>query len=84
MQVSCSAFIRNWVADMAQGIKARVRYIGKAHRRIVDDYEWNASNSYVQTVTSRTLVERLLANGDFELVQAPDTLAAQKQENQQE
>lgn len=69
---------------MTKGLKARVRYIGKAHRRIVEQYEWNANNGYVQTVTSRALVERLLANGDFELVQTPDTSAAQRQEDQQE
>lgn len=57
---------------MAKGTRVQVRYSGKAHRRIVDQYEWNADNGYVQTVTGHALVERLLANGDFTLVHAPD------------
>lgn len=63
---------------MAKGIKMRIRYIGKAHRRIVERHEWNADNGYVQTVTSQAMVDRLLANGDFELVQAD--AAQEKQE----
>lgn len=55
-----------------------VRYTGRAQRRIVERYEWNADNGYVQTVTGRALLERLLANGDFTLVQGPD--AAESQE----
>ncbi|GIV73538.1 hypothetical protein [Caldilinea sp.] len=43
----------------------RVRYTGRAHRRIVDGYEWNAANGYVLEVADPALVERLLANGDF-------------------
>ncbi len=66
---------------MAKGTGVRVRYTGTAHRRIVEPYEWNAANGYVQTVTSQAMVERLLANGDFALVQEPD---AQPAEDEQE
>lgn len=65
---------------MAKGTRVQVRYIGTAHRRLVEQYEWNADNGYVQTVTSEKTVERLLANGDFVLVQAPDKEPAEERQ----
>ena len=52
---------------MSKGMK--VRYIGKAQRRIVEQHEWNAANGFVQLVTSQAMTERLLANGGFEVVE---------------
>lgn len=68
---------------MSKGIKARVRYTGQAHRRIVERYEWNAANGYVQTITSKAMVDRLLANGDFVLVQTDKAQADKQQEDTQ-
>lgn len=58
-----------------------VRYVGNAKRRTVNGYEWNAENGYVQTVREAALVKRLVANGDFVVVDAPDA-SAQKHEEQ--
>lgn len=68
---------------MTNGIKVQVRYIGQAGRRIVEKYEWNAANGYIQTITSQAMVDRLLANGDFALVQTPDKRAKDRQEDMQ-
>ena len=67
---------------MSKEIKVQVRYIGPAQVRIVERYEWNATNGYVQTVTSQAMVDRLLANGDFALVQTEE--AQEKQEKKEE
>lgn len=48
-----------------------VRYVGLAGRRIVNEYEWNAQNGFVQEVADQALVETLRTDGDFE-VMAPD------------
>lgn len=68
---------------MPKGIKVRVSYTGKAHIRIVDQYEWNVDNGYIQPVTSQAMVDRLLANGDFELVQKGEAQAENNQEDSQ-
>lgn len=53
---------------MSKQKAVKVRYTGAAGRRIVDDHEWNAANGFVTVVADRQMVERLLANGDFEIV----------------
>lgn len=60
--------------------KARVLYIGQAGRRVVDEYEWNEGNGFVQTVEGAEMVERLLRNGDFVIFEnAPDSPATDKE-----
>lgn len=41
-----------------------VRYTGRAGRRVVDTYEWNAENGYTCRVKPED-VKRLIDNGDF-------------------
>lgn len=45
-----------------------IRYTGAPHRRIVDGIEWNEANGWTVAIGDANLVERLLNNGDFEIV----------------
>jgi hypothetical protein len=58
-----------------------VRYVGLAGRRIVDGYEWNAQNGFVQEVADQALVETLRTDGEFE-VMAPVEPAMTEQEGE--
>lgn len=63
-----------------QKAAVKVRYTGAAGRRVVDDHEWNAANGFVTVVADRQMVERLLANGDFEIVETEPEAPATEQE----
>ncbi len=74
--------VRKPRAAPAQPKTAQVLYTGQAGRRVVDDYEWTAENGYVQTVEGSELVERLLRNGDFVILEnAPETPAQNKEQD---
>ena len=45
-----------------------IRYTNAPHLRIVDGYEWTQANDWTLAIDDAALVERLLNNGDFELV----------------
>ena len=49
----------------------QVRWVKEFGERIVDGYVWNAENEFVTTVAEAD-VERLVANGDFEVVVESD------------
>lgn len=58
-----------------------VRYVGLAGRRIVNQYEWNAQNGFVQEIADQALVETLRADGEFEIM-APVEPAMTEQESE--
>lgn len=58
-----------------------VRYVGLAGRRIVNEYEWNAQNDFVQEVADQALVETLRTDGEFEIM-ALDEPAMTEQEGE--
>lgn len=63
--------------------KTHVLYIGDAGRRVVDAHEWTAENGYVQKVDDSELVERLLRNGDFAILEsAPEDPATDKKDGE--
>ena len=67
---------------MARAKKVNVRYTGFGAgvvRRVVGDYVWEQSNSYVCAVAEKD-VETLLESGDFAVEQAPDSPAQDKEE----
>jgi hypothetical protein len=57
-----------------------VRYVGLAGRRIVEQYEWNAQNNFIQEVTDQALLETLRADGEFEIMTVKLTTTEQEGE----
>lgn len=74
--------VRKKAAAPAQPETAQILYIGQAGRRVVEGYVWDEENGYVQTVTGSEMVERLLRNGDFAVLEnAPETPASNKEQD---
>lgn len=53
-------------ADGVVGV--RMRWKKGFGERIVDDLVWSSANNYEVIVTDQAMVERLAANGDFEVI----------------
>jgi hypothetical protein len=51
----------------------KIKYTGTAGVRIVEPYQWDASNGYVQDVTDPAILENLLTypKPEFEAVEEP-------------
>lgn len=51
-----------------------VRWVKGFGERVVDGLVWDAENGFVVVVSDPVMVERLLGNGDFEVVQEQDVV----------
>ena len=57
----------------------RIKYVGPSGVRIIEEFEWNAQNSFVQDVPNELAASLLTyPRPDFELAEGEDAAAAEK------